>query len=402
MLTLRTHLKNIAFIVLGLFVLAYIGMNYADLGRLVGAKNYYTVRVGMPETGGLFDHANVTYRGVDVGRVGKMKLTDSGVEAELQIRDSAPKIPADLTAKVANLSAVGEQYIDLAPRTDSGPYLTDGAYVPPQQTSAPPPVTDVLSSVNGLAASVDLESLRTVVDELGKGFAGRGQDLQILVDTGSEFIQAADKALPATTKLIVDAQTVLNTQAEESKAIKSFGTDAAALAAKLESSDTDLRKLIAQTPQAANQFTALLRETDPGFSVLLANLLTTSELLVTRQRGTEELMVRIPRIAANGNNTVSSKGVRFGMVTTFFKPLPCTAGYGGTAYRNGLETSPVKTNTSARCASGAGSGINVRGSQNAPRGGVPTPARPGSLGTDRDANVNDSPTDLDGLLGGGR
>ncbi len=67
------------------------------------------------------------------------------------------------------------------------------------------------------------------------------------------------------------------------------------------------------------------------------------------------------------------------MALTFFSPLPCTAGYGGTVYRNGLDTGPAPAlNTSARCAAPASSGVDVRGSAHAPSGGgVPPAAQPG-------------------------
>ncbi|MEV6406534.1 MlaD family protein [Streptomyces bobili] len=396
MLTLSTHLKNIAFLVLGSLVLGYVAVTYAGLGRYVGARDYYTVSVELAETGGLFTHANVTYRGVDVGRVEAVDLTHSGVRARIRIDDEAPPIPSDLDAKVASLSAVGEQYLDLSPRTGDGPYLQEGSVVPRQATTTPAPVTDVLVSVSRLASSVDTEQLRITVDELGKSFEGRGQDLQILIDTGSEFIRAAQDALPATTELLVDAETVLRTQNEEADALKRFASGTAQLAAQLKKSDPDLRRLIAQAPEAATEFTGLLRDTDPGFGVVLANLVTTSELLVTRQRGTRELMVRIPRVAAAGATAIGPDGVRFGLVTTFFKPLPCTAGYGSTTYRNGLDTTPAPANTRAACTAAPSSGQNVRGSANAPSGGVPTPARPGSMGGEA---LDDSPTGLGGLLG---
>ncbi|WP_371530655.1 MCE family protein [Streptomyces sp. NBC_01283] len=401
MLTLSTHLKNIAFLVLGVVVLAHIATTYADLGRYVGARDHYTVRVELAETGGLFSQGNVTYRGVDVGRVEAVELTPDGVEARIRIKESAPKIPSDLEAKVAHLSAVGEQYLDLSPRTVDGPYLADGSVVPRGATRTPAPVTDVLASVDRLASSVDTAALRTVVDELGKSFEGRGQDLQILIDTSSEFIRAADKALPATTRLLIDGETVLRTQNQRSDALKSFASGAAELAAQLKRSDPDLRRLIAQTPDAATQFTALLRDTDPGLGVVLANLVTTSELLVTRQRGTRELMVRIPQVAATGATAVGPDGVRFGMTTTFFKPLPCTAGYGATPYRNGLDTSPAPANTKAACTANPAGGQNVRGSANAPRGGVPEPARAAAGGLGHGQEPSGSPTDLGGLLGMG-
>ena len=412
MLTLAIRLKNIAFLIIAVLVLGFVGVRYADLGRHVGMRDYYAVRVQLPQTGGLFTHSNVTYRGVSVGRVGPIELTDEGVEAELRIKNSAPRIPADLEAVVANLSAVGEQYIDLRPAGDEGPYLRDGTVIAQSDTRIPAPVTDVLTSVDDLASSVDLENLRTVVEEFGTALGGRGDDLQVLMDNGNEFVLAADEALPVNTRLMVDGETVLRTQAEQGKALKSFAGGAKALAGQLKGSDTDLRRLITATPDAAGQISGLLQDLDPAFGVVVANLLTTSEVAVTRQRGMEELLVTLPAVAAAGSTAVTSQGANFGMSVTFFEPLPCTAGYGGTNYRNGLDTSPpTALNTKARCTSAPSSGKNVRGSANAPVGGpVPDPVKPGSLplGSDPGSGlpgalglpaVPDAPNGMGGLLG---
>ncbi|WP_097867574.1 MCE family protein [Streptomyces sp. rh34] len=381
MITLSIRLKNLAFLVIAVLVLGYLGVRYADLGHYVGLRSYYTVTVQLPQTGGLYTHSNVTYRGVSVGRVGPIELTGDGVEAELRIENDAPPIPDSLTAVVANLSAVGEQYVDLRPTREDGPFLGNGSVIDEADTTIPAPPTDVLTSVDDLASSVDLESLRTVVEEFGAAFEGRGDDLQVLLDTSGDFIEAADKALPVTTRLMADGERVLRTQAEQGQALKGFASGAKELAAELKGSDADLRRLIATTPDAAVQISGLLRDLDPAFGVVVANLLTTSEVAVTRQRGLEELLVKLPAVAAAGASAVDDDGARFGMSVTFFEPLPCTAGYGGTVYRNGLNTSDgPAVNTAARCTSSPGTGINVRGSANAPKGGpVPEPAVPGKM-----------------------
>ncbi|MER6117396.1 MlaD family protein [Streptomyces sp. NPDC001743] len=381
MITPAIRLKNLGFLIIAVLVLGYLGVRYADLGHYIGVRSYYTVKVQLPRTGGLFTHSNVTYRGVSVGRVGPIELTDDGVEAELRIEKDAPRIPDGLKAVVANLSAVGEQYVDLRPTRSEGPYLANGSVIDQVDTKVPAPVTDVLTSVDDLAGSVDLESLRTVVDEFGTAFEGRGDDLQVLLDTGGDFVQAADDALPVNTRLMIDGETVLRTQAEQGDALKGFASGAKELAAELKGSDTDLRKLIAVAPDATSQISGLLRDVDPGFGVVVANLLTTSDVAVTRQRGLEELLVKLPAVVAAGSSAVDEDGARFGMSVTFFEPLPCTAGYGATTYRNGLDvTAGPALNTRARCTSSPGTGINVRGSANAPKGGaLRPPATPGSM-----------------------
>jgi hypothetical protein len=80
-----------------------------------------TVTLQLPTTGGLYRFSNVTYRGVEVGKVTDVHATRDGAEATLSLSTS-PKIPADLQADVRSVSAIGEQYVDLQPRTSSGPY----------------------------------------------------------------------------------------------------------------------------------------------------------------------------------------------------------------------------------------------------------------------------------------
>ena len=156
MLTAGTKIKLIAFALLAVAVLAFTAVRYANLGRFLGLSGYYTVTMELPNAGGLFPNADVTYRGVSVGRVGTMSLTATGIVVDLNISNSAPKIPSSgLQATVADLSAVGEEYVNLRPQTSQGPYLTCGIGDPGAATpQIPPPITSVLTSINSLVTSV--------------------------------------------------------------------------------------------------------------------------------------------------------------------------------------------------------------------------------------------------------
>jgi phospholipid/cholesterol/gamma-HCH transport system substrate-binding protein len=379
-LTRGIRLRLIAFVVIGLTVIGFTAVHYANLGRYLGLRDYYVVHVDLAQAGGIFPNADVTYRGVSVGRVGALRLTATGVQADLNIRDSAPPIPADLRAAVTDLTAVGEQYLDLQPHTGTGPYLRDGSVIPQSDTTLPLPVTTVLSSVNTLATSIPLTSLRAVLNELSTGFAGQGSDLQALIDGNSALVRAANATVPEQIALIRDSSTVLSTQVAETSALRSFGASATALAQRLDQSDSDLRRLLANGPQAAVQVAGLLTDNNPSLGVLIANLLTTSEVTLTRGRALEELLSALPAAIAAGSTVINAKGARFGVALTFFNPLPCTAGYQGTTVRNGLDTSPPPpVNTSARCTSPASSGKDVRGSAHAPSGGGVPPAAQAGL-----------------------
>ena len=367
MLRRSTRIQLVVFAVIAVLVIGYTAIRYANLGRLVGLRGYYVVQLELANAGGIFPQANVAYRGVSVGRVGAVRLTSTGVEADLNISNSAPPIPADLQASIADLSAVGEQYVNLRPTTSSGPYLTGGSVIPRHDTTLPLPVTALLTSVNQLATSVPPKALQTVLNELATGFAGTSPSLQALIDGQARFVGAAGAALPQTIRLIQDSQTVLATQNAEAAAFRAFASNSRLFAAQLAASDSDLRRLFANGAPAAAQLAGLITDNAPALGALIANLLTVSQITLTRGAALQETFSALPAAIAAGSTVITPKGARFGVVLTFFNPLPCTAGYQGTKVRNGLDTSPgPPLNTSARCTSPASSGINVRGSAHAP------------------------------------
>jgi phospholipid/cholesterol/gamma-HCH transport system substrate-binding protein len=398
MLSGRIKVQVAIFVVIALVGVSYVGASYAGLDQLFGSRGI-VVKAQLAESGGLFTNSEVTYRGVRVGRVGPMHLTDDGIEVELRLDPSAPRIPSDLDAAVTNRSAVGEQYLDLKPKRDDGPYLEDGAVIPRSAIKMPLPVQTVLSNLDGLVASVPLESLRTVVYELDDAFRGRGQDLQTLLDNQSSLVQTASEHLPATQRLIDDGGKVLLTQQQQSEAIKSFSQDTHLLAEQLRKSDGDLRSLITATPKVSNEISGLIQESGSGIGVVLANLLTPAQVFSTRGAAFEELLATFPQAVANAYRVVGPQGdVHFNMVLNFDDPPPCVKGYEGTVYRPGKETTSVPLNTDARCTLPYGNQSSVRGSQNAPKGG-PVPVAPEVLAL---TPAPTGPASLNQVLGGVR
>ncbi|GAA1032345.1 MULTISPECIES: MlaD family protein [Amycolatopsis] len=396
MLTRRIRIQVIAFVIVALAATSFVGAKYAGIARLLGAGTY-TVRLELSEGGGIFTNGEVTYRGVAVGRIGPLRLTDRGMEADLLLDASAPPIPVNSRAIVANRSAVGEQYVDLQPSTDQGPFLEDGSVIPRSATALPLPVQTFLSDVDSLTASVPTEDLRTVVNELDNALQGSGPDLQLLMDTARSFTNSASTHLPQTVNLINDGSTVLKTQAASSTAWRDFSRNARLFASQLASSDGDLRKLIATAPPAASQVTGLLRDTSPGLPILMANLLTTADVFSARTDGLEQLLVTLPKTVAATSSAITPDGGKLSLALTFFDPPPCRKGYESTKYRSSKELPVLPFNTSAACTLPAGDPSSVRGSQNAPHPGVPEPAKPGGLAGGLAGGLPTS-TDLEEML----
>ncbi|MFF9819174.1 MCE family protein [Streptomyces sp. NPDC014006] len=376
MITRTVRVQLLAFATLTAVGVSYVGAEYTGLADDLLDRGY-TVRADFADSGGIFPGAEVTYRGVPVGRVGALRLTGAdGVSVALDIDDGAPRIPADTLAVVADRSAVGEQYVDLQPRTGGGPALRDGSTIPRGSTRVPLPATDLVLSLDRLVNSVGKDDLRVTVDELGKAFAGTGPDLGRLVDSGNALVDSASASLPETISLIENSRTVLKTQADQGSSIRSFARDLATLTAQVKTSDGDLRKLIGNATPAAQQVNSLLKDLSPRLSVLLANLISGGQVMVARLPGVEQALVTFPALVAGSYTVVPGDGTtHFGLVVNADDPPACTRGY-GTARRDPADTSTRAANTGAHCAAPRGSGTSVRGAQNAPgaRAGGADPA----------------------------
>ncbi|WP_432075900.1 MCE family protein [Streptomyces wuyuanensis] len=365
MITRTVKIQLAAFAAVTAVGVSYVGVRYTGLVDAVLDRGY-TVRADFADSGGVFPGAEVTYRGVPVGRVGELRLTRrDGVSVDLDIEDGA-RIPADTVAVVANRSAVGEQYVDLQPRGTGGPYLHDGSTIARGDTRVPLPPTDVVLSLDRLVNSVGKEDLRITVDELGKAFAGTGPELSRLVDSGNGLVEAASESLPQTVALIEDSRKVLGTQAEQGSAIRSFSRDLAAFTAELKSSDGDIRRLVGAGAPAAQEVNSLLTETRPHLPVLLGNLISGGQITVARLPGVEQALVTFPVVVAGSYTVIPGDGTtHFGMVTNADDPPACRQGY-GTQRRDPSDTADRPANTGAHCSAPRGGPSSVRGAQNVP------------------------------------
>lgn len=377
MLTRATRIKLVVFVVVAVVTVFYVGGKYAGLDRLIGARGY-VVTAALADSGGVFTGAEVTYRGVTVGNVRALRLTDTGVDVELDIEDSAPPIPANARAVVANRSAVGEQYVDLRPERDVQPYLEHGSLIHQDRTGLPVPTDTVLTSLDRLISSVDTRSLNVVVDEAYLAFADTGEDLRVLLDTARSFTKTARQYLPETRQLLSSGRIVLDTQRAHAEDLTSFASGLNKIAKNLKASDKDLRAVIDRAPGVSRQVTDFLEVSGSDLSALVANLLTTAQLSRPRIDSLEQMLVSLPIVAAFAPTVSQGGRGQLGLVFDNFNPPSCTKGYESTVQRRADDLTEVEPNKEAYCAEPSGSVTGVRGSQNAPYRGKPTVVAPPS------------------------
>ena len=369
MITRRTKIQLVIFSIITLFGVTFVGARYAQLDKAFYDDNY-TVTANFADSGGIFAGGEVTYRGVSVGKVNKLELTDEGVDVVLDIDNGYDEIPADALAVVGNRSAVGEQYVELQPQRNDGPYLHNGSVIDEQDTRLPIATDTLLTHLSETVESVDKADLKTTVDELGAAFAGTGEDLQTIIDSGNSFINTANDNFDVTTALIRDSNTVLHGQIDTESAIRNFSSQLQAFSSVLAGADPDLRHLIDTGGVAATQLRTFLEQNQVELSDLINNLVTTGDVIVKHLDGIKQLLVVYP-YAVEGGFTVVSKSpdtglydAHFGLILTTQKV--CHEGYGTTDTRVPQDGESRPMNVDARCDEPA-TESNARGAQNAPR-----------------------------------
>ena len=368
MITRTTKIQLLVFVIITLLGVSYVGANYARLDRWF-YDDTYTVSADLGESGGIFVGAEVTYRGVPVGLVEDMRLSDSGVIVDLGIDESHDGIPADVRAVVANRSAVGEQYVDLQPQSQGGPYLENQSEIGRSATKTPLSATTLLVDLDQLVNSVNRAAMRTVVSELGTAFYGTGPALRTIIETGNSFMDTALANLDVTTALIRNSRVALQTQLDSETAIRSFTRDLALFSDTLVASDDDLRRVIDKGSLAARDVRGLIEENQDDLAVLINNLITTNEITSARVDGLEQVLVLYPYVVEGGYTVVAKDAMtglydaHFGMVLTDHPPV-CHQGY-PTEQRppSDLTERPIPENV--RCTEPQEQS-NARGAQNAP------------------------------------
>ncbi|MEU8896576.1 MlaD family protein [Nocardia sp. NPDC048505] len=327
-MTRMVRVQLIAFLVIAVLGVVYVGARYIRLDHMLGF-NQYTVRIEADRAGGAYQGAEVTYRGVAVGRVGGLELTDDGVRIPLIIDDGAPRIPATAKAVVANRSAIGEQFVDLQPANDDSPYLKDGSVI--RGLDAPIPVEQLVTSVDRFAATVDLPALTTTVTELGKALDGKGDDLRTFVVALNEFSTALNDNLPQTVELIRAGRVALATQAEQSAEILRFSDGLDRLSVQLRSSDPDLRRLIGTGTDAGAAISELWQQSGAALTEDLTNLRSLLQAISPKFYALRPLLQMLPQLSIGASATAPGDNTsHFGLVLEVNNPPACTVGYEGT------------------------------------------------------------------------
>ncbi|TQK72277.1 MlaD family protein [Nocardioides sp. SLBN-35] len=249
----------------------------------------YAVTVELPQAAGLHEGSVVTYRGQRIGEVSDVRLSAKpgvGVVARIEI-ESGVEVPRDSAMEVRNLSAVGEQYLDVRPTSGKGPYLADGATVPVSATSVPLGVPDVLAHAQRLMSHLDVADVRTIATETAAIFGDNDQDVDLrslAIELESAFAMLR-RLEPDLTTLAQQAETPLTTLAELSPEIRRLSADLEAVAQSLAKATPAVRSTVTTAIDLVPRLERWWRAASPQLRRMLRAGVPLTEMAAEHLRG---------------------------------------------------------------------------------------------------------------------
>ncbi|HNM83551.1 MAG TPA: MlaD family protein [Mycobacterium sp.] len=377
----QARIQLVIFTVIALIALTVMGLRYMKLPAKLFGIGHYVVAMELPRAGGLYAGGNVTYRGSEVGRVQAVRLTKSGVIADLALK-SGIDIPRDLRAEVHSQSAIGEQYVELLPRNATSPPLRNGDVIALKDTSVPQDINSVLDAVKTGLQAIPRDNLKTVIDESYTAVGGLGAELSTIVDGTTRLSIDARDNLDPLLALIDNAKPVMESQVRTSDAISAWASQVATVTKELKEHDTAVAGILRNGGPALDEARQLVERLQPTVPILMANLVSVGQVGLAYNNDIEQILVMLPQIVAieqgalvaNADTKQNYKGVYLSFNLNLNLPPTCNTGYLPAQQTRppALVDYPDRPAGDLYCRVPQDSQFNVRGARN-----IPCETRPG-------------------------
>lgn len=318
------------FAVITVITLSVMAIFYLRLPATFGIGTY-GVSADFVAGGGLYKNANVTYRGVAVGRVESVGLNPNGVTAHMRL-NSGTAIPSNVTATVRSVSAIGEQYIDLVPpENPSSTKLRNGFRIQRQNTRIGQDVADLLRQAETLLGSLGDTRLRELLHEAFIATNGAGPELARLIESARLLVDEANANYPQVSQLIDQAGPFLQAQIRAGGDIKSLADGLARFTWQLRAADPRLRDTLADAPDAIDEANTAFSGIRPSFPALAASLANLGRVGVIYRKSIEQLLVVFPALFAaiitSAGGVPQDEGAKLDFKIDLHDPPPCMTGF---------------------------------------------------------------------------
>ncbi|MBC7595766.1 MAG: MCE family protein [Kineosporiaceae bacterium] len=200
----------------------------------------------------LVPQSSVKVDNVAVGQVSKIRLSQDGRSAEVELRvNSDVTLPAGTVARLKQTSLLGEKYVALIRpvKPETGPAVQDGTRLGLAATSEAAQVEQVLGALSLVLNGGDVGQFQEISRELQKISTGRPDDVKAFLGEMNTFVTGLDDRKEAIT-------TALDGLGDLSRTLNA---DRAKIATALDDLSPGMQVLVDQRKQLVSMLSALDR-----------------------------------------------------------------------------------------------------------------------------------------------
>jgi phospholipid/cholesterol/gamma-HCH transport system substrate-binding protein len=371
MLTRLVRIQLGIFAVVTVLAVGAISILYLHAPSRLGIGTY-KVTADFIGGGGIYKSANVTYRGVTVGRVEDVRLTDHGIDALIRL-NSSTKVPGNVTATVKSMSAIGEQYIDLVPPADAAAVgsLHNGARIGQYRTAIGQDIAGMLDQAQTLVNSVANSRLRDLLRNAFEGFNGSGQELARMIASSRQLVDEANANFDATYALVDQIEPFLDAQIRSGDDIRKLTRSLAAVTTEVRNADPQLREVLQVLPSVADEANTTFGGIRASFPTLAASMANFGRVGVIYRNSIEHALVVFPALMAAlltvAGGVPMEEGVKLDFKIDMHDPPPCTVGFlPFTEMRSPADETVRELPKGLYCKAAQNDAVAVRGARNYP------------------------------------
>ncbi|HWU20008.1 MAG TPA: MCE family protein [Nocardioides sp.] len=184
---------------------AGVGLILAVIGAFALTAAFYNrafdnpaqVTLTTARAGLVMDAGNkVKLRGVEIGRVGSVRLKDGKAVIVLDLdRDQLDQVPANVTAQIRATTVFGAKYVELVPPADpSTARLADGSSV--RATGVTVEVNTVFDDLDRVLGGLDVAGLNNTLTVVARTLSGRGAQMAQVAARADDYLTRLQPELP--------------------------------------------------------------------------------------------------------------------------------------------------------------------------------------------------------------
>ena len=371
MLTRLIKTQLVSLVVLAVAAVVVLGWYFLRIPTLVGVGRY-TLYAQLPQSGGLYRTANVTYRGITIGTVTAIEPTRRGARATMSI-DNGYQIPTDASANVHSVSAVGEQFIDLVSTRTGGPYLASEQTI--TKSTVPSQIGPALDAANRGLAVLPKDKVASLLYETSQAVGGLGPSLRRLVDATQAITHDFRGSIDDIDDIIERSAPIIDSQVDSGDDIGRWAANLNTLASQTAQQDQAIRRILANAAPTADQVNATFSGVRDSLPQALANLEVVIDMLKRYHNGLEQGLVFLPQSAAVAQSVTSEFPGQAALgvgALSLNQPPPCLTGFlSASEWRAPADTTTAPLPSGTYCKIAMDAQNAVRGARNDPCADVP-------------------------------